>query len=197
VTEEGDRPTPVLVMGVERRCSVAIDRNPGEGRPRGLYGNEFAHADAEAVQRATTRIDPPTITNLIAMAAPAGGHGCYGAETIEYILTTAFTGFRAAALESVRHHGERRPVLVHTGFWGCGAFGGNRVLMAALQILAAEAAGVERLVYHTGGRGGEDDLKAAIDLVNGKLATWRAIETRSLIGQIAGLGLTWGVSDGN
>jgi len=69
--------------------------------------------------------------------------------------------------------------------------------MTTLQILAAETAGVERLVFHTGGPGGEEDLKAAIDLVNGRLATSRAIETRRLIGQIAGLGLTWGVSDGN
>lgn len=32
-------------------------------------------------------------------------------------------------------------VIVHTGHWGTGAFGGNKVVMAFLQILAAKIAG--------------------------------------------------------
>ena len=40
-----------------------------------LYGAALARADEDAVSRATTRIDPATVTNIIAMAAPAGGHG--------------------------------------------------------------------------------------------------------------------------
>ncbi|MEX1263094.1 MAG: hypothetical protein WEE66_04010 [Actinomycetota bacterium] len=31
------------------------------------------------------------------------------------------------------------------GFWGCGAFGGDRLLMTTLQSLAAEMAGIHRL----------------------------------------------------
>jgi hypothetical protein len=197
MTVERGRPTPVLVTGVERRCRVAIDRNADEGRPRGLYGNEFARADADAVRRATSTIDPPTITNLIAMAAPSGGYGRYDARTIEYVLTTAFTGFRAAALVSARHHGEPCPVLVHTGFWGCGAFGGHRTLMAMLQILAAEMAGVERLFFHTGGPRGADDLRTAIEKIDGHFATAPVMDTRHLIEQVAALGFAWGVSDGN
>jgi len=33
--------------------------------------------------------------------------------------------------------------VIHTGFWGCGAFGGNRRLMTILQSLAGDLAGVE------------------------------------------------------
>ena len=69
-TEEHGRPTPVLVRGVERRCRLATDRNAAEGRPAGLYGNAFARAGEDVVRRATYPIEPPTITNLIAMAAP-------------------------------------------------------------------------------------------------------------------------------
>jgi len=36
---------------------------------------------------------------------------------------------------------------MHSGFWGCGAFGNNRQLMTAIQILAAGAAEVKRLVF--------------------------------------------------
>jgi hypothetical protein len=47
---------------------------------------------------------------------------------IEFVLATAFTGFSAARLESARLN-PSPVVAIHTGFWGCGAFGGNRVLM--------------------------------------------------------------------
>jgi hypothetical protein len=62
-------------------------------------------------------------------------------------------------------------VIIHTGNWGtglrhspvplslslvnthslcrAGAYGGNKVLMALLQVLAARLAGVDKLVYHT------------------------------------------------
>jgi hypothetical protein len=157
VTESAGRPTPVLVTGVERRCRVATDQDASAGRPSGLYGNAFARADAETIMRATTRIDPPTITNLIAMAAPVGGVGPYSRASIERILVTAYTGFRAAFLgphassvPSSKPSAVLSPIVIHTGFWGCGAFGGNRSLMAVLQILAAEMAGACRLVFHTG-----------------------------------------------
>ena len=42
LTVEDDTATPALIMGVERRCVVATDANPGEGRPHGLYGNSFS-----------------------------------------------------------------------------------------------------------------------------------------------------------
>ena len=64
------QPTPALMMGVERRCRVAIDPDADQGRPFGLYGNHFAGASAVAVTLATRPIVPPTITNLIAMEAP-------------------------------------------------------------------------------------------------------------------------------
>lgn len=38
---------------------------------------------------------------------------------------------------------------IHTGNWGCGAFTGNVEMMATIQILAAAAASVEWLVFHT------------------------------------------------
>lgn len=154
LTVAGGAPTPVLVTGVERRVSIATGPDAAAGRPGGLYGNAFAMANAEVVRRAVTRLDPRTVTNLIAMAAPSGGYGAYAGEEIETTLVTAFTGYRAAVLES-EGLGAGRPVVVHSGFWGCGAFGGNRVLMSALQVAAADLAGLDRLVLHFGASGGE------------------------------------------
>jgi len=197
VTVERGEPTPVLVMGAERRCRVATDPDAAEGRPAGLYGNAFARADGDVVRRATTPIDPPTVTNLIAMAAPPGGYGRYGADEIESVLTTAFTGFRAAVLESHRERGRATSVAVHTGYWGCGAFGGNRVLMALLQVLAAGSAGLDQLVFHVGGPGGREPLEEALRLIDSGLGTDPALGTRELINRIETIGFEWGVSDGN
>src|SRR5262245_4327375 len=63
LTVENEAPTPVLVGGVERRCRVATDPDAAQGRPHGLYGNNFSMASGEAVARATQAITPPTISN--------------------------------------------------------------------------------------------------------------------------------------
>jgi len=190
-TEERGQPTPILIAGAERRCRVATDPNQAEGRPRGLYGNAFGTAPAESVRRATTRIEPPTVTNLIAIAAPSGGRGLYSAEEIERILTTAFTGFRAAVAES-----GSSPVVVHTGFWGCGAFGGNRVLMATLQVIASHLAGVKRLKFHSVGAAGLEAFDSAVCLIEQDLGVVD-IGARALAHRIAAMGFEWGTSDGN
>jgi len=191
-------PTPVLIRGAERRCRISTRSNPEQGRPKGLYGNAFARATEEAVRLATTRIDPPTITNLIAIAALPGGFGEYGDDEIEYILTTAYTGFKAAVLESQELDGTDHATIVHTGFWGCGAFGGNRVLMAMLQILAGQMAGLHRLVFHTFNARGSAVLEKALDTVESELATdGSLLNVETMIDQIEAMGFEWGVSDGN
>ena len=191
LTVERGRPSPVLVAGAQRRCHVATDPDPAEGRPRGLYGNEFGRAAAEVVRRATRRIDPPTVTNIIAMAAPAGGHGPYSDGQITHVLTTAFTGFRAAVLES-----GAGPVAVHTGFWGCGAFGGSRILMAMLQVIAAGAAGVDRLVFHASGDPGAAALDSSLRTIRENFAG-ATMSDVDLVRRIAAMGFEWGESDGN
>jgi hypothetical protein len=189
-------PTPVLVTGVERRVAIATDPDPAAGRPHDLYGNAFAAADPGVVRRATTPIDPPTASNLVAIAALAGGRGRYTRDHIHRTLVTAYTGFRAAVLESERLIGGPARVAVHTGYWGCGAFGGNRVLMAMLQVLAARMAGLERLVFHTGGPGGDAPLVDALSLL-AELAGAGAMETTDLLAAIVARGFNWGISDGN
>jgi hypothetical protein len=190
-------PTPALIMGVERRCRVAIDPNPEAERPQGLYGNNFARASQVAVQRATVPIRPPTATNLISMEAPACGYGRYSRKEIEVILVTAFTGFRAGCLESLRERGSPVEVRIHTGFWGCGAYGGNRVLMAMLQVLAARLAGVSRLVFHSGNTSGTRTFGEAVRVLDECTIESGKQRLDDLIGRIESIGWEWGVSDGN
>jgi len=194
VTETADGPTPVLVTGVERRVKVKTNMNAKKGRPRGLYGNEFAVASPEAVQRATKRIDPPTITNIIAMAAPTYRNGRYERSMIERILVTAYTGFAAAVAES-RRMAPGAPVAIHTGYWGCGAFGGNRVLMSLLQLLAAGMAEVTCLAFHTANA--EDaPLVEATRIITEDLSSGESLSADDLIDRIDAMAFEWGRSEG-
>lgn len=191
LTEERGRATPVLVTGVERRCVVQNDANQGELRPAGLYGNKFMLAKGEAVRRATVPIVPPTKSNLIAIASLRGGRGVYTAAEIAHLLTTAYSGFRAAVLES-----GGAPAVVHTGFWGCGAFGGNRVLMTMLQLIAARAAGVEGVVFHTVAPDGRMALEAAVNATRA-MGAEGTTSASDLVERVKGMNLRWGVSNGS
>jgi hypothetical protein len=188
------RPTPVLVMGAERRLRIETAPGTGRGGPSWLYGMAFASANADTVRQATTRIDPPTMSNVVAIVAPYGGRGRYQREEIGLAIATAYSGFRAAVLESRRVAGGDALAVIHSGFWGCGAFGGNRIMMTLVQLLAADMAGVAQLVFHVGDPAGRASVNRAQALAK-DLAT-PATESE-LIARIDALGLVWGVSDGN
>lgn len=197
-TVEDAEPTPILVAGVERRCAIDTGPNRPEGRPSGLYGIHFDSADAAAVRRAARVLDPPTVSHILAMEAPPPGVGRYSAEEIRAVLRTAYAGFRAACLESLRLAPAVGGCAISTGFWGCGAYGGNRILMTVLQAIAGAMAGVDRLVFHTADEDGARAHASAMDLLLQLLpAESGTVETEDLIEEIESLGLTWGESDGN
>ena len=114
------------------------------------------------------------------------------------MLLTAHTGFRAAVLESKRvsASGAGPTVVVHTGWWGCGAFGGNRVLMAVLQLIAAETAGVDQLAFHSALPPDESSLNEAKRILRDAAGSSREIPTATLIEHLAAMRLPWGVGNG-
>ncbi|MGE0870355.1 MAG: hypothetical protein AB7P03_17450 [Kofleriaceae bacterium] len=196
-TEENLEPTPVLVANVERRCEIATAPDLDAGRPYGLYGNRFASATAEVVRKAIRLVDPPTISNLIAIAAPGGGRGAYFRRDLDRILLTAYTGFLAAVSESHRSS-PGTTVEIRTGFWGCGAFGGNRHAMTLLQLLAARLAGIARLRFYAFDDNGEADVRAGVADLERVPGAGRVGESLDdLMERIADLDYEWGISDGN
>ncbi len=198
VTEENGAATPVIIRGVERRLAVATHPDAAAGRPAGLYGNHFAVADEATIRGATRAIVPPTITNFIAMASPAGGSGEYQRREIEQILATAYTAFTAASNESRLALGKAVTITIHTGFWGCGAFGGNRVLMSILQLLAARLANIDALVFYTFDLAGSEIFERATSIYHREFGPVRGEQPMAeILDRIEGLCLRWGVSDGN
>lgn len=181
LTEDAQGPTPVLVSGVQRRCCVDTG---------GLYGYRFAGATAERLREATQRLDPPTVSNILAIAAPSSGRGAYKEEEIARILRTAWAGFVAAREEAAA------PVTIHTGFWGCGVFGGNRILMTALQVVAAHLARIERIVFHLGQNPGDAHFfEAGCSMADALLVAHPT--TLHIIGAVVDQRLMWGKGDGN
>lgn len=175
--------TPVLIRGVERRCALATER---------LYGNAFARAGLAEVLAATTVLRPPTLSNIVAVEAPSGGHGRYALAEIHDALATAYSGFAAARADTAAALGDGAEVVVHTGHWGTGAYGGDRVLMATLQLLAAGLAGVDRLVFHTVSEAGAPPVARAQALLAG-LAGQTLAQT---VAEIDAMAFAWGESNG-
>ncbi|MHB8870618.1 MAG: hypothetical protein ACYC6T_17675 [Thermoleophilia bacterium] len=192
VDEQG-KPTPVTITGVQRRCVIDTTPDPTAGRPGGLYGNAFARAPSENIRSATTPLTPPTISNILAIAAPAGGRGQYSREEMLYVLNAAYSGFAAARQESERLVPASARALIHTGFWGCGAFGGNRTLMTILQALAADLADVD-LVFHSLDRPGVE----LAELARARFERLRdsALSVSDLVDGLLGPGSEWGTPDG-
>jgi Poly (ADP-ribose) glycohydrolase (PARG), Macro domain fold len=189
-TREAGRPTPVLVRGAERWC--AIDTQPELARPHGIYGQRLARASEDALKQAVTRVGHAPTSNIIAMAAPQG-HGGYAREEIADVLATAATAFAAARAESARYAPAAR-VRIATGHWGTGAFGGNRVLMAAAQLVAARIAEVEELEYHSL----DDDGLLAFE--KGRRIAERfpgGASFDAIVDTLDAMGFVWGRSDGN
>lgn len=116
--KENGMATPCIICGVERRVAISLDPNKEEERPNGLYGNEFRAASKEAIIKGTKVLDPPTITNFIAIEAPKGGSGQYSRSTINNIITTAYSGFIGAKMEAIILNNNEMPkVVIHTGNW--------------------------------------------------------------------------------
>jgi hypothetical protein len=192
--DQQGKATPVTITGAQRRCAIDTAPDAEAGRPAGLYGNAFARATSEQVKAATRPLVPPTVSNILAVAAPPGGYGNYRREEIVEILGTAYTGFRSAREESVRLVADDSRTVIHTGFWGCGAFGGNRTLMTILQKLASDLAGVELVFWAFDGAG----VVVARDAVQSYLKLRSGCEdVAALLDHLIDRGFAWGVSDGN
>ena len=69
--------------------------------------------------------------------------------------------------------------------------------MTTLQMIAAEMAGVERIVFHTGDPSGAAAIREMRRLFEMDLVGGSAIAVRELIRRIEAAGFEWGVSDGN
>jgi len=195
--DDDGNPTPITITGAQRRCVINTQPNPKIGCPDGIYGNAFEIATEEQVRASTITISPPTISNILAVSAPYGGSGYYTVEDMLKVLITAYTGFSCARKESERLVPENPKTIIHTGFWGCGAFGGNRELMTILQCFAADLAKVDLEFWAVNDSG----VKVAKEsyVCYQSIIEPRAINkfTKVFLNRLVARNYQWGESDGN
>ena len=192
--DDDGKPTPVTITGAQRRCAIDTQPNPKIGCPDGIYGNAFEIATEEQVRASTRTISPPTISNILAISAPSGGYGDYTVKDMLEVLFTAYTGFSSARKESEKLVPENPKTLIHSGFWGCGAFGGNRILMTILQCIAADLAKVDLEFWAVNDSG----VKVAEEAYNLYKSIGHAEENvYSILEKLEAKKFQWGESDGN
>jgi Spy/CpxP family protein refolding chaperone len=78
--------------------------------------------------------------------------------------------------------------IIHTGWWGCGAYGNNRQMMLITQILAAQWAQIDRIIFHTQNKEHEKDIEQAEQAVE-KLRLGKRV--KEVVDEIFHLNLEW------
>ncbi|KAJ3158749.1 hypothetical protein HK101_001231 [Irineochytrium annulatum] len=165
--DQSQRPTPFLLMDVPLVCNVAA----GKYYDKGFKMNPNAVADLAKDGLTHHPRDKRPKNNLVCMSAPdqlfnplRARVGPYTIYQIRFIYRTAYTAFSGIVrkmeerciIDNGVEHAKNLFIALHTGFWGCGSFGGNKKLMAYLQIVAAAAAGIDRLEFHVEGEEAHD-----------------------------------------
>jgi len=169
-------------------------------------------------ERIDQRTGRPYYSNILAIEAPKYGRGSYTLSIIKSIMATAYSGFLAAKFESLvekgileRNHEEsqgghtkinikeeesvQKPkVIVHTGNWGCGAYGGNISIMSCLQIAAARLAGIDKIIYHVMGDNNQKEFNIGLQVYN-KLIR-KEIDVVNFINGVEKENFQWGISNG-
>lgn len=167
-----------------------------------VYGNAFAHVTHRELADACEYLPRPQIVNLIAIEAPSHGYGRYSADQIRFILTAAFGAFKAAKVLASKTHALNRgrsltatasgvarfKTIIHTGWWGCGAYGNSRLMMLITQLLAAYWAEVDEIIFHVQSDNHQEQISEAKRIVAGLLAERYVSE---VIRKIENLNIQW------
>ncbi|KAJ6255011.1 poly(adp-ribose) glycohydrolase [Anaeramoeba flamelloides] len=227
LTRSKQKPTPVLIMNAEKRCSFHVEPNAKEGRPQGLYGNKFACTSTDIVLKALELLNPPTFSNFYVMEAPKYGRGNYTTSQIYDLFSQCYTGYTAAKLlstvpklknnsqirfndqndfsfldkeENVKLNPIEQTVTIHLGHWGGGAYGGNKVMVTIIQLLAGYLTGIDKMIYHTFNQIGTKSYNTGFQILEKLIAKHKKdgkIDIKKILSDIEKLKLKWGFSDGN
>ncbi|MES2272599.1 MAG: hypothetical protein V4487_00205 [Chlamydiota bacterium] len=133
----------LLIEGAKRYGELDTS-TPIEGLGN-IYGNHFARASEAQINQALLRFEQIQESKLFVFCAPnisANLEGQpYQEDTLRELFLSAFTAFKAI--------GHKDPnAIIHTGNWGCGAFGNDPKTVALLQLAAAHFSGIRRLEYY-------------------------------------------------
>ena len=129
--------------------------------------------------------------SFIAMNSIPEGTGAYTEAQYERLLETAILAFGAAVNASPPGF----KVVIHTGNWGCGAYGGNKRVAALVQTAAAHFSLVDRLEYHAFEKGSAGEVEDGMRFFRRVCPS--SIDVNYLVEAMKNEGFVWSKSDGN
>ncbi len=187
VTKENKKPTPYIFENVPYWLRINLSYNG-----QNLYGRNFRNASKGLLEKAVQVVQEEKLVNILAARAPACGSGQYTKAQLTEFLESAYCAFRGAVLCNAAgsDDNESKPVKIHTGNWGCGAFGNKLTVSYLVQLLAGAFSKTGTLIFHAPDK---PTLQKAIDLIStlpSKLTFSQAVDF--LFDQ----GLYWNESDG-
>ena len=186
-TNVDGEPTPYLFRNVP--YWIKVDTMPllSDGTRGNIYGNNLMYASNEEIEAGIRMFDGDVRCNVLAMAAPEGRGGTYRytRSELEELMKTVLCSFSA-----VRDQSSGR-VVIHTGNWGCGAFGGNKELMYLAQMYAGSVCGIDELVLHAVDEEILDRAKRAYEQLPDSMCF------SSVVVSLLAKNYCWGISDGN
>lgn len=148
-----------LITGAYRYASLDTKSNASNRRP--LYGNNFAVATQADLLSKLHVFDHPVRSNIFSMAAPHIPEALFGQPyRKEYLRVLLFRAI--AAFSSIKFEYPTKKIVVHTGNWGCGAFGNSSKVAALLQLAAGHFSGIDRLEYYPLEKGASFDQAKGI-----------------------------------
>ncbi len=181
IDENGDG-TPILLTNIPRMCSVKITNE--------IYGKNFEKASIELIKNHIEQFEKATYSNIMAICSLNGFSGFYTPSQIGWLMTNLYGAFYNAKRISNTN------IAVQTGFWGCGAFGGNKTLMVAIQVIVAYIANISSITFYTledsKNLFAKEGIKIASDLV--KKYDGNTID---IINSLVEMKFLWGKSDMN
>lgn len=185
LTVENGQPTPIVFRSVPR--TVRIDS-------RQIYGARFARSDDALIRESVQPAEKLTSSTILAIEAPiSSGNRIYTRPEIEKALRTAFSGFRAFILSTAPID---KPTVLHTGNWGCGAYGGNRQLMISIQIMAASLAGISKVVFYCGADS-TDSIAEFESQLKRRFGLRPGVKLTKVVDRLVAAAFPWGMPDGN
>lgn len=184
-TEEKNRVTPFFVENVPYWISVNVNPILSSGETANIYGRNFSQEQEDIVNLGIKIIQKDIKNNIIAMAAPSCGKGEYTEDQLQKLMETVLVAFGGAVKITSKERFEK--CIIHTGNWGCGAFGNNIELMYLSQLLAASFVGVDELVFHN----------ANENILMDAEKKYLNLQTENLILFLKGQHYLWNQSDGN
>ena len=175
--------TPILIENAKRLITLDIFN-----KSTPLYGKLFEKASWNQITNMLTVNSSPISSNIIAMEAYSRGRGIYTLEQINDLFFTAYLSFSSAKLQS------ENKITINSGDWGTGAYGGNKILLACIQLLAANFSNIDKVLFYTFDK---ESFQEAYLIYQNIVNTSKRYNINNILSKLEKIKFKWNISDGN